>query len=146
MYKKINLIMLIGLSPFLLFVVSHYIIPSTVAEKKMPGILLKNYHQKISNDTKIISDSKSVGAVCWYLKRNDVYLLKEGGELDYGLRYPDALGRILDLNTADDLIKRNNGKILVIAETKNILNWQGQLPKPRFKDSSGSEGYSLWLY
>jgi len=144
--KSFKKVILLGLSPLLLFFTIHFLIPDLTIEKKAPGILLKRYSQDISHDTIIISDDNTIRAVCWYLHRSDVYLLKSGGELNYGLSYPDASGRLIDIKSAADLIKRNGGKILVIARGKNISKWRDQFPKPVFQDDSGPEGYVFWRY
>lgn len=142
-YKKITLI---GFSPFLFFFTTHFIIPDLTIEKNVPGILLERYRQNISHDTIIMSDENTVRAVCWYLGRSDVYLLEDGGELNYGLSYSDASGRLIDIKSAADLIKWNGGKIILIARGKNILRWRDQLPGPVFQDDSGPEGYVFWRY
>jgi len=144
--ESMKKIILFALSPFLLFFIAHFIIPDLTIEKKAPGILLERYSQDIGHDTIIISDEDTVRAVCWYLKRSDVYVLGGGGELDYGLAYEDAAGRWIDMKSAVGLIKRNQGKILLIAMVKNILRWRDQLPKPVFLDDSGPEGYVFWRY
>ena len=113
---------------------------------KEPNLLLERYSQGVGHDTIIISDKNTVGAVCWYLKRSDVYVLGGGGELTYGLAYDDAAGRWIDMKSAVGLIKRNRGKILLIARVNNISRWRDQLPKPVFQDDSGPEGYMLRMY
>ena len=83
---------------------------------------------------------------CWYLKRADVYVLGDTGELDYGLAYEDAAGRGLDMKSAAHLIESNRGKTVLIARTGHIMKWQDQLPKPVSQDDSGSKGYTLFWY
>jgi len=144
--KSFKKVMLIGLSPLLLFFIIHFLIPDLTVEKKVPGILLERNRQNLSHDTIIISDENTIRAVCWYLHRDDVYLLENGGELNYGLAYSDASGRLIGIKSAVGLIKRNRGKIILIARVKNVLRWQDQLPIPVFQDDSGPDGYVLWGY
>jgi hypothetical protein len=68
------------------------------------------------------------------------------GELDYGLSYKDADGRLLDMKSAADLISRNRGKTVLIARVKKISRWRDHLPKPVFLDESGLKGYVFWRY
>ena len=138
--------MSIGFSPFLLFITIHFIIPDLTIEKKVPGTLLERYCQNISHDTILMSDENTIKAVCWYMNRDDVYVLENGGELNYGLTYSDASGRLIDIKTSIDMIKRNKGKIILIARAKNILRWRDQLPRPVFQDDSGIDGYVFWRY
>jgi len=139
-------VLLFGLAPLLAFFIVHFIIPDLTIEWKMPGSLLEQHKQDIGDDHIIISDENTIRAVCWYLKRSDVYLLGGRGELAYGLAYEDASGRLLDMKSAVGLIKRNRGKILLVARVKNISRWRDQLPKPVFQDDSGPEGYVFWRY
>jgi 4-amino-4-deoxy-L-arabinose transferase len=137
---------LFALSPFLLFFASHFIVPDLTIEMKAPGPFLERHKQGIGDDDVIISDEDTIRAVCWYLKRSDVYVLGGAGELDYGLSYKDAVSRLLDMKSAVGLINRNRGKIVLIARAKNISRWQNELPKPVFQDDSGPEGYVFWRY
>jgi len=125
---------------------AHFILPELTIEVKAPGPLLEQYKQGTGDDDVIIADKNTVGAVCWYFKRSDVYVLGGGGELTYGLAYEDAAGRCIDMESAAGLIKRNRGKILLIARVKNISKWRDRLPKPVFQDDSGPEGYVCWRY
>ena len=138
--------LLLGFSPLLLFFVVHFTIPDLTREVKSPGPILEQYAQRIDSKDIVISDENSIRAVGWYLKRNDVYLLGGTGELDYGLKYKDAAGRLLDMQTAVDLIQNNRGRAVLIARVKHIARWRDQLPQPVFQDQSGPEGYVLWKY
>jgi len=138
--------LLLGLSPLLLFFVVHFTIPDLTREVKSPGPILEQYAQYIDSKDIVISDENSIRAVGWYLKRNDVYLLGGTGELDYGLKYKDAAGRLLDMQTAVDLIQNNRGRAVLIARVKHIARWRDQLPQPVFQNQSGPEGYVIWKF
>ena len=43
------------------------------------------YSNLVRPDTILVSDEVQVRAVCWFFKRDDVYLLAGRGELRYGL-------------------------------------------------------------
>lgn len=144
--ERTTKIVLLGFSPFLFFLTINFILPDITIEKKAPGILLERYSQDIGHDSIIIADENTATAVCWYLHRSDVYMLGDGGELNYGLAYKDASGRHLDIKSALDLIDRNQGNISLIARVRNISRWRDQLPKPFFQNDSGLEGYVLWRY
>jgi 4-amino-4-deoxy-L-arabinose transferase len=141
-----NKVLLFTLAPLLLFFIAHFIIPDPTAEAKEPGPLLEQHKQDIRDDDVIISDENTIRAVCWYLQRSDVYVLESPGELDYGLSYKDADGRLLDIRSAVDLIDRNRGKAVLIARVKKISRWRDQLPKPVSQYDSGPFGYVLWEY
>ena len=139
-------LLLLGISPLLFFFIGHFIIPDQTAETKSPGPLLEYYKKGIGDDVVIISDENSVRAVCWYLKRKDVYVLGKPGELSYGLSYKDAGGRLLDCRSAVDLINQNQGKTVLFARAKNILRWRDQLPRPVYQDQNGPSGYVFQRY
>ncbi|MDP2863484.1 MAG: phospholipid carrier-dependent glycosyltransferase [Desulfobacterales bacterium] len=137
---------LFGIAPLLLFFVVHYTTPDQTIEAKSPGVLLEQHKKDIADVDIIISDENSIGAVCWYLQRNDVYVLGGAGELDYGLSNKYADGRLIDIQSAADLINQNRSKTVLVARVKNIVRWLDQLPKPVFQDQSGPSGYILWKY
>ena len=137
---------LFGIAPFLLFFVLHFTIPDTVVEKKAPGTMLEQLRQNITNNTVVISDGDSVRAVCWYLERNDIYVLGRVGELGYGLRYKDAQDKLLNLETATDLINKNHGNAIIFARVRNAIRWRNQLPLPVEMEQNGPDGYVCWKY
>lgn len=139
-------LLLFGAAPLFFFFIVHFTIPDQTREVKSPGPLLEKYRQGVIRDNIIISDENSLRAVCWYLKRSDVYILGEAGEMNYGLTYPDAKGRQLDAKTAADLIQKNRGKTILIARVKNTGQLQSQFPIPVFQDQNGPTGYVFWRY
>ena len=144
--KKLKKILLYAVSPMFIMFSAQFILPDLTLQRKDPGDLLLRNAQFLQPDTILISDESLISSVCWYLHRSDVYLLGVGGELGYGLAYEDASGRLIDMKSAVDLIKRNRGKIMLLARVKNILCWRDRLPKPVFQDDSGPEGFVLWRY
>jgi 4-amino-4-deoxy-L-arabinose transferase len=141
-----NKILIFGMAPLLLFFLVHFTIPDQTIEAKSPGHLLARHTRDTVNDPIVISDETSISAVCWYLRRSDVYLLGGAGELEYGLGYEEAKGRSLDPKSATDLVERNRGGTILVARGKKIPRWRDQLPQPIFQDHSGSSGYVFWKY
>lgn len=141
-------LMLVGCSPLFLLLGSNLILPDLTLEHKAPGtFLLKNAH-KIKTDTILVSDEDPMGAVCWFYKRDDVYLLEGGGEVSYGLNYEDAKSRSLNLKQFKDLLLQNPGKgrVVLIAKTRKYMRWKQSLPEPLYEDSSGEGGYVFVQY
>ncbi len=139
-------VVLFGLSPLLLFFLAHFTIPGFVIEKSAPGRLLEKRQYQIKPDAVIIADEEAVGAACWNIKRDDVYLLRSAGELTYGMHYKGAADRLLDVKSATRLIDRNRGKTMLIARAKRIRDVLNVLPEPAYQDDSGLEGYVLRRY
>ncbi len=141
-----NKILIFGMAPILLFFLVHFTIPDQTIEAKSPGRLLERHAYAVFNSPILISDENSISAVCWYLRRSDVYLLEGAGELNYGLTYKDAGRKLLDMKSAAKLIQGNPGKTVMVARGKNIARWRNQLSQPVFQDQSGPSGYVLWKY
>jgi 4-amino-4-deoxy-L-arabinose transferase len=139
-------LLLFGIAPVVLFFIAPFIIPDLTVEVTSPGILLKRYQQSVSDKDTIISDQRSIRAVCWYLKRKDVFVLGGTGELEYGLMQKESAGRLLDMKSAINLINQHRGKTVLVARTKNIREWKGRLPQPVFRDTSGPQGYTFWRF
>ena len=126
-------------APLLFMFTAHFLLPDKVKEKIAPGEFLLHHADRIRPDTTIVSDKYRVSAVCWCYKRNDVYLLGEGGELSYGLNYPEARHRLLTLDQFRDLITKKswNGCVTLITSKSRYLEYQHLLPKPVFADMDG---------
>lgn len=139
-------VLLFGLSPLLLFATVHFLIPDRTLQIKAPGILLEHYAQRITPETIVISDQNTIGAACWYLRRNDIYLLGDANELAYGMRYKDATGRWLNFQSALALIDQNRGRVVLIARGKNLSRWRDRLPQPSSRIDDGPHGYGIWRY
>ena len=77
----------VALAPLFLFVSVHFLVPDLTVEITMPGKFIKRHAAGIAERTVIVADEDIAGAVCWYLKRNDVYIVGSAGELTYGLNY-----------------------------------------------------------
>lgn len=141
-------LMLVGCAPFLVLFGSNFIMPDLTLEHKAPGaFLLKNVH-KIRTDTMLVSDEDPMGAVCWFFKRNDVYLLEGGGEVSYGLNFEDAKYRSLNLKQFKDLVLQNaeKGRVVLIAKSRKYMRWKQNLPEPLYEDSNGKGGYVFVQY
>ena len=140
-----NKILLTGISPFFFFFIVHFVIPDTTVVRKIPGAVLENL-QNINNQNIVISDEKAISAACWYLKRDDIYLINYDGELNYGLSYPDSRQRVIKLNSVAGFINENREKTVLIGKAKKLERWKDRLPVPVSQNTSGPDGYALWKY
>ncbi len=139
-------LVLLGLSPALLLGLAAFIMPPQAIEKRSPGALLLRHRPEITADTVILSAEDPLRAVCWFWQRDDVLLVKDGGELIYGLRYPEGQGRLLTLDETRAKIAANPGKTVLVARARNYRQWTDKLPVPRTIDASGIDGYILAQY
>jgi 4-amino-4-deoxy-L-arabinose transferase len=143
---KRDKLLIYAAAPLLFFAIAHFIIPDSTAESKCPGPLIEKNREAIGDNAIVISDRDTIQAVCWYLRRDDVHILGDAGELAYGLGYEDAAGRSLDMQSAIDLIRRNPGRVVLIARTKKLNQWREALPEPAYRDIRGPHGYEVWKY
>jgi len=139
-------IVFFALSFTLLLCTVHFTIPALTLNMKAPGPLIMRQDRNIDADTVLLTGEEVARAVCWYLQRDDVYLVERAGELQYGLNYDDAKYRKLTPAQAGALIRKHRGKAMLVAEHDEYSRWQPFLPAPVSVDSSGSKGYLLIRY
>ena len=129
-YKK--KIVLYAVSPIFIIFSIPFILPGVTLQAKTPGRFLLQYSNLVHPDTILVSDEDQVRAVCWFYKRNDVYVLGPSGELMYGLAYKDSRKRLLNIDEFNMLVKRNPGHVVAVFNFKKYQSWKGKLPQPLF--------------
>ena len=133
-YKK--KIVLYALSPIFLVFSTPFVVPDVTLQHKTPGKFLLRYSELVRPDTILVSDEDQVRAVCWFYKRNDVYLLAGGGELTYGLQYNDSKDRLLTVDRFNTLVKRYPGRIVAVFNFRKYQSLKGKLLKPLFLETN----------
>jgi len=125
-----------AVSPILIIFSTPFIMPSAALQNKTPGKMLLQYSNLVRPDTILVSDEDQVRAVCWFYKRNDVYLLAGAGELMYGLQYQDSKDRLLTIDRFNTLVKRYPGHIVAVFNFQKYQSLEGKLPKPLFLETN----------
>ncbi|WP_158269854.1 phospholipid carrier-dependent glycosyltransferase [Desulfonatronum sp. SC1] len=136
-------ILLFGLSPVALFCALPLLTPDVILQVKMPGMLLERHKASIGPDTVLVADTGTLRAVCWYLKRDDVYMLGGPGELEYGMSFPENHHRMLNNEDILGLIGQNPGNTVFVTQMKKLPELRESLPEPVFQDNSGPRGFLL---
>lgn len=114
-------IILFTLGPLAALWAYNLAIPNLVLKAKAPEQMLLANKWRVTPDTIIVSYKNLLTSICWYYKRDNVYLYSKAGELTYGLNKPDAIGRLLDKDGLLKLIQTPvRGKILVIIESPKL--------------------------
>ena len=141
-------LMLVISAPLALLFSINFMLPDLTVEHKAPGAFLLHQKDRVTPHTLLVSDEDPMGAVCWFYKRDDVYLLGGGGEVSYGLNYEDAKYRSLNLEKFKDLIIKaaGNDKVVLVAKSEKYARWKQRLPKPRYEDSNGKGGFVFVEY
>lgn len=77
--------------PLLFILLVGYLIPQQVIDSKQPQNFIQNNFSELNNSRYVLTDSVGVAAgLAWELKRSDILMLSEKGELTYGLNYADS--------------------------------------------------------
>ncbi len=77
--------------PLLFILLVGYLIPQQVIDSKQPQNFIQNNFNELSSSRYVATDSVGVAAgLAWELKRSDILMFSEKGELSYGLSYLDS--------------------------------------------------------
>lgn len=125
---------------------AHLVLPSTTLNMVAPGNLITRNLWKIPQQTSVLASDELALAACWYLKRQDIYLVEGGGELQYGLNYDDARQREMTPAEAGDFIRKHAGNAVIITTQEKYSRWQPFLPIPVALDSNGKDGFVVASY
>ena len=91
-----RIMLLVALGTTIFLVTIQFVLPDDTIEHKAPGALLLRNASRVQPETMLVSLEDPLRAVCWFYKRSDVFQLGGGGELTYGMDYPDGRHRLLD--------------------------------------------------
>jgi len=123
---------LLGISISVLFVGVSIGFPSEVSTNLGIQNFLQKHRNEVDKQTILVGNSKTVHALCYEYKRNNVYLFRNKGELRYGLSFPDAQHRYLKDPCAlqDLLAKRGSNRLVLVIKSKPNDALRAELPKP----------------
>ncbi|CNE89461.1 4-amino-4-deoxy-L-arabinose transferase [Yersinia nurmii] len=80
--------------PLLFALLVAYVIPQQVINSKQPQYFIQQNSAELEQSRYILSDGVGVASgLAWELKRSDIIMFSEKGEVNYGLAYPDAADR-----------------------------------------------------
>lgn len=72
-------------------------IPDQVIDSKQPQSMVESVRGQLEKSQYIFVDNVGVAAaVAWELRRTDINMYGQSGELGYGMSYPDGQGRVVD--------------------------------------------------
>ncbi|EKD5159927.1 lipid IV(A) 4-amino-4-deoxy-L-arabinosyltransferase [Enterobacter cloacae] len=138
-----------ALCPAGLALLIGFAIPNLVVDSKQPQSLVDTVRDPLQQSRFVLADNVGVAAgLAWELKRNDIIMFGQSGELRYGLDYPDVKDRFI---TKDDFAQwlarhRQQGSVsLVILLSKNDDLNRDNLPKPDYLYIQGRLAYLQYL-
>lgn len=140
-------ILMITLGTAIFLVTMQLVLPDDTIEHKAPGELLLRNASRVQPQTILVSLENPLRAVCWFYKRSDVYQLGGGGELSYGMGYPDSRHRLIDIDGFAQLVRSyGRGRVVLVGKAKHYRRWKEKLPAATFEDTSGPGGYVFAQY
>jgi len=129
LYRRL---LLYCIGPVLFMFSGGFISVAALSPKKAPGEFLLSRISRLPKDTAFIVDNDFAGAVCWFGKRDDVFITGGRGEYAYGLGYEEAQDRELDVGQIRDLILRQGRTepVVLVLEAKYYAQCEAQFPSP----------------
>ena len=125
---------LAALCPAGLALLVGFAIPSKVEDSKQPQLLIETVRVPLQESRFVLANNVGVASgLAWELKRNDIILYGQAGELRYGLNYPDAQGRFVSKEAIAQWLEehRQQGPVsLVLLLSKNDDLVRAKLPEP----------------
>ena len=128
-----------GLSAAAIMLLFPFAVPVENSVHAGMTTFLDSQKDHITADTFLVSDYRTVQAVCYTYKSRDAYLFLNNGELRYGLSYQDSSGRSIDKAGLIKLLNERGSQqvaIIIKKTTKSRagLPWPEPLYQTAWKD------------
>ncbi|WP_189519579.1 phospholipid carrier-dependent glycosyltransferase [Kushneria pakistanensis] len=117
------------LAPVAFFMLFGFALPDRTLKAKQPEGLVHRVAPWVKEDTVLVADYPTImSAFNWYLKRDDVFLFKHQGEMEYGLSQADARHRFIDARGMEDFIADQRRHHDVVVEIRRRSSDESDLP------------------
>ncbi len=111
-----------ALGPLGCFFAWNMAVPNLVLDIKAPERILMKHASLITPDTMLVSYKNLLTSICWYYKRDNVYIYSKPGELEYGIQKPDSTHRLLNKEDFEAQVQsKPRQKILIIIESARLI-------------------------
>lgn len=125
-----------------------FTIPERVTDTKQPQSLTEMFREPLLNSKYVLTNNAGVAAaLAWELKRSNITLFDQAGELKYGLDYQDVKGKFV---AKDNFVQwlaehRRQGAVSLIIELSSDERIENStLPEPDFIYVQGKMIYLLY--
>ena len=141
-------IVLFAISPLMFYASAHLLTPDQAVRRNSPTVFIDENLNLFDKDTIVVSPSTPIKAVCWSLKRNDIFLLDEGGELSYGFDQNNMRHRQLTFEAFGKMVaeNKNSEKIVLILDERRFKRFKDKLPVPTDMKDNGKDGFLMAIY
>ena len=120
-----------AICPLVLALLIGQAIPQKVIDSKQPQAFLDQNSALLHQSRYILADNVGVATgLAWMLKRSDIIMFDERGELEYGLSYPDAQDKFVDAAGFPAWLQkaRQEGNISVVIKLDSNIVSADKLP------------------
>ncbi|WP_369788440.1 lipid IV(A) 4-amino-4-deoxy-L-arabinosyltransferase [Rouxiella sp. WC2420] len=119
--------------PLVLALLVGQAIPQKIIDSKQPQEFIQQNFSLLKQSRFVLSDDVGIAAgLGWELKRSDIMMFDEKGELEYGLDYPDAEGRFINTQGFAKWLSnaRQQGDVSMVLKVRNDAQSFADLPAP----------------
>jgi len=119
--------------PLVLALLVGQVIPQKVIDSKQPQAFVDANIALLKESKYVLADNVGVATgLAWTLKRSDILMYDEKGELQYGLNYPDAEHHYIDAHDFPAWLQnaRQQGRVAVAVKQESIDADNSKLPAP----------------
>ncbi|MFG1175086.1 lipid IV(A) 4-amino-4-deoxy-L-arabinosyltransferase [Erwiniaceae bacterium CAU 1747] len=110
------------------------VIPDKVVGSKQPQAFIQATQKQLADSRFILSNNSGMAsAIAWQLKRTDIDMFEQSGELTWGLSYPDSRYRLVASDRFADWLaehRRRGNVSLVLKLTDSAQDADPRLPTP----------------
>lgn len=111
-----------ALGPLGCFFAWNAAVPNLALDVKAPERILMKHAAMITPDTMLVSYKNLLTSICWYYKRDDVYIYSKAGELEYGISKPDSVHRLLSKEDFEAKVQATpRQRIFIILESPRLI-------------------------
>ncbi|MFQ5685168.1 MAG: phospholipid carrier-dependent glycosyltransferase [Candidatus Scalindua sp.] len=111
-----------GLSAAVIMLAFPFAVPAENSIHAGMTTFLRSQQGHITTDTVLLTDFRSVHAICYVYKRKDAYLFLRKSELGYGLSYPDSAWRYIDTDGLKKLLNERGKRQIAVIINKTTLS------------------------
>ena len=100
-------LVILAIAPLFAMGFKSFLAPDFALANNSFGSFIRDQSKYVSDSSKIAAYQDMVGATCWYLKRDDIYIYGKPGEFEYPLSQDTYKNRYISKEMAASFIEKN---------------------------------------